>query len=181
MYNPEFRHHHPEEAKVIVKLFTSVFADSEDQSEGVLIGKLAEDLFETTDERNLFNYVADDNGPIVGSIFFSRLSFENNLDAFILGPVAVRSDRQGNGIGQALISHGLRDLKNQGVGVVLTYGDPRFYRKVGFRQISCAIIKAPFELSQPEGWLGQSLGDDSIESLAGRCTCVKAFNDPVYW
>lgn len=175
------RQHNPDDAKAIVQLFLSVFADSEGQSEGALIGKLAEDLFETTDGSDLFNYVADDDGQLVGSIFFSRLDFEDSSDAFILAPAAVHSNRQGNGIGQGLIKHGLTDLKERGVRTVLTYGDPTFYRKVGFCQISPEIVKPPFDLSQPEGWLGQSLVDDSIESLSGRCTCVKAFNDPVYW
>lgn len=175
------RHYNVEDLKVIVELFTSAFADSEGESEGTLIGKLAEDLFVTTDERDIFNYVAEDDGQIVGSIFFTRITVEDNLDSFILAPVAVRSDRQGNGIGQALISHGLTDLKDRGVSTVLTYGDPAFYQKVGFHQISDTIVKAPFELSQPEGWLGQSLRDDSIELLSGRCTCVKALNNPVYW
>ncbi len=175
------RHHNAEDARAIVQLFKSVFADSEGESEGGLICRLAEDLFATTDERDLFNYVADNDGQIVGSIFFTRLDFENNSDAFILAPVAVHSDRQGNGIGQGLIRHGLTDLKKQGVRTVLTYGDPTFYRKVGFRQISHATVKPPFKLSQPEGWLGQSLVSDPIEALSGSCTCVEAFNDPVYW
>ncbi len=175
------RHHDERESEDIVRLFISVFADSEGESEGAVIGKLAEDLFEKTDACDLFNFVADDDGQIVGSIFFSRLRFEDSRDAFILAPVAVHSDRQGKGIGQALISHGLRVLTNQGVSAVLTYGDPAFYQKVGFHQISHATVKAPFELSQPEGWLGQCLDNEPIEALSGSCKCVEAFNDPAYW
>ena len=175
------RHHNAEETTAIVHLFRSVFAASEGEAEGALIGKLATDLFETADNRDLFNYVAIDDGRVIASIFFSRLDFGNNSDVFILGPVAVISDRQGEGIGPALISHGLNDLTNRDVTAVLTYGDPAFYRKVGFRPISPTIIKAPFKLSRPEGWLGQSLTESSIESLAGSCTCVSAFDDQVYW
>lgn len=177
----DFRRHNAEDESAIVQLFRSVFADSEGETEGELIGKLAADLFETTNERDLFNYVADADGRVVGSVFFSRLDFGTDIEAFILAPVAVSSDRQREGIGQALINHGLAELTDRGVNVVLTYGDPAFYQKVGFRQISSTIIKAPYELSQPEGWLGQSLVDNSIESLSGKCTCVTAFNNPVYW
>lgn len=177
----KFRHHNAEEANDIVQLFTSVFATSEGDAEGALIGKLAADLFETTDNRDLFNYVAVDADHLVASIFVTRLDFDNNCDAFILGPVAVNSDRQRKGIGQTLIRHGLNDLKDRGVEFVLTYGDPTFYRKVDFQQISPATIRAPFKLSQPEGWLGQSLGETSIEKLSGACTSVTAFNDPVFW
>ena len=175
------RNHNADEANAIVHLFTSVFATSEGEAEGALIGKLAADLFKTTDDRDLFNYVAVDADCVVASIFFTRLEFHNNCDAFILAPVAVHRDRQREGIGQALIGHGLSDLADRGVAFVLTYGDPTFYRKVGFQQISSTTIKAPFRLSQPEGWLGQSLSGKSIETLTGACACVNAFNDPVYW
>lgn len=176
-----FRPHNAEEANAIVHLFTSVFADSEGEAEGALIGKLAADLFETTDHLDLFNYVAVDGDCVVASIFFTRLEFDNNRVVFILAPVAVCSDRQRQGIGRDLICHGLNDLTQRGVDFVLTYGDPEFYRKVGFQQISPTEIRAPFRLSQPEGWLGRSLDGQSIEALSGVCTCVNALNDPVYW
>lgn len=165
----------------IVQLFAAVFADSEGETEGALIGRLAQDLFDKTDERDLFNFVAEIDGQLVGSIFFSRLWFEDCTPAFILGPVAVHCVHQGKGIGQALISHGLEALKDEGVSIVLTYGDPNFYSKIGFQALSHETIRAPYELSQPEGWLGQSLVGNSIEKLAGTCTCVEAFREPALW
>ncbi len=175
------RSHRKTDSQAIVQLFASVFGDSEGESEGALIGQLAKDLFAKTDERDLYNFVADRDDQIVASIFFSRLGFENRKEVFILGPVAVHSNHQGKGIGQSLIHHGLKELKGRGVTDVLTYGDPKFYHKVGFRQISDEIIRPPFALSQPEGWLGQSLVGDPISALSGSCTCVEAFRDPVYW
>ncbi|MBI1298871.1 GNAT family N-acetyltransferase [bacterium] len=178
-----FRHHSQHESQAIVQLFASVFTASEGETEGTLIGRLAEDLFEKTDAQDLFNFVAEDEGRIVGAISFSRMRFEddNDMETFLLAPVAVHSDHQGKGIGQALINHGLKELKDAGVGIVFTYGDPAFYGKVGFRPISPETVAAPFELSFPEGWLGQSLLDDSTEMPAGKCTCVEAFNNSVYW
>ncbi len=177
----KFRTHNTDETQLIATLCGSVFADSEGEAEGALIGKLAANLFELTDDDDLHNYVADDSGQIVGTIFFSRLRFETDIDAFILGPVAVRSDQQGAGIGKNLIRHGLNDLQRRGVEMVLTYGDPAYYQQVGFQQISPATVRAPFELSQPHGWLGQSFTENPIDALAGSCTCVSAFHDPVYW
>ncbi|MEZ4832428.1 MAG: N-acetyltransferase [Caldilineaceae bacterium] len=125
-------------------------------------------------------FVAEENGQLLGSIFFSRLFFDDNVVAFLLAPVAVHSDHQGKGIGQALINYGLRELREAGVDIVLTYGDPH-YGKVGFRQISPEAVVAPFVLSYPEGWLGQSLLDEPTEMPSGRCTCVEAFNNSAYW
>lgn len=177
----DFRPHTKEDSRAIVQLFASVFTDSEGEAEGALISRLAKDLLEKTDAHDLVNFVADHDGRIIASIFFSRLGFENGIEAFILAPVAVHSDYQGKGIGQALIDYGLKELKARGVSVALTYGDPGFYRKVGFRHISPETVRPPFDLSRPEGWLGRSLVGDAIETLSGSCACVEALSDPAYW
>lgn len=176
-----FRHYARTESRAIVQLSESVFTDSEGEAAGLLIGKLVENLFEQTDEPDLLNFVAEVNGQLVASIFFTRLSVDSEDVAFILSPVAVHTEHQHKGIGQALIGYGLNELEERRVRFVLTYGDPLFYGKVGFRQISAEVVKPPFALSQPEGWLGHSLLGDPIDSLAGSVQCVKALSDPVYW
>jgi predicted N-acetyltransferase YhbS len=177
----DFRAQAPGDSAAMERLFVSVFSKSEGEREGALIGNLAKELIAGTDSRDLYGFVAVDGERMVGAIFFSRLTFETDIDVFILAPVAVRSDCQGRGIGQQLITHGLRELKRKGVRVVITYGDPAFYSKVGFLPLSQDVIQAPLELSQPRGWLGQSLTDESIEKIPGRCSCVKALDNPAYW
>jgi len=67
------------------------------------------------------------------------------------------------------------------VELIFTYGDPKFYSKVGFNLISEKLVKAPLKLTYPEGWLGQSLVSDNIEAISGHSYCVEAFNKPEYW
>lgn len=171
----------PNDATNIESLFISVFSRSEGEQEGALIGNLAKQLMATTDPKDLYGFAAVEEKSIVGAIFFSRLTFPQKLDVFILGPVAVRTALQGKGIGQALIAHGLQQLTQAGVAIAVTYGDPAFYGKVGFQPLSQATIPAPLPLSQPEGWLGQSLTKAAIASIPGHCSCVAALNNPVYW
>ncbi len=99
----------------------------------------------------------------------------------MLAPVAVDTEHQGKGVGQTLINYGLNELKNRSVSVAITYGDPSFYSKVGFRTLSENVIQAPMNLSMPEGWLGQSLMGEPIPTIKERPKCVKEFNDPAYW
>lgn len=164
----------------VIKLFTRVFSDSEGPDEGELIGKLVSELI-TTDDQDLIGFVAADQGKIIACTFFSRLIFQNNVDAFILSPAAVDTGYQGRGIGQQLIRFGIQDLKCRGVDFVFTYGDPNFYRKVGFEPVSEEYVKAPLKLTRPEGWLGQSLTGDKILSIAGESRCVEALNKQEYW
>lgn len=168
-------------ADELKRLFTSVFSKSEGQSEGILIGNLAYELMTETDESDLFAFVAVGHKKIIGCIIFSRLIFESDISAFILAPVAIQTEYQGMGIGQRLINFGIERLKEEGVELVTTYGDPGFYSKVGFRPVSAESIKPPFKLGLPEGWLGQSLVSDSVEPISGNAMCVKALNKPEYW
>jgi len=165
----------------IKQLVTKTFSASEGQAEGLLIGNLAYDFMTSTDARNLYCFVATENGQIIGSIFFSRLTFESDVNAFLLGPVAIHTSCQGKGIGQKLINFGLNTLKKNGVELAFTYGDPDFYSKVGFNLIAVKLVKAPLKLTYPEGWLGQSLVSDKIEPIAGSSYCVEAINKPEYW
>ncbi|MHC5067740.1 MAG: GNAT family N-acetyltransferase, partial [Planctomycetota bacterium] len=61
------------------------------------------------------------------------------------------------------------------------YGDPCFNSKVDFVAIDPAVIEAPWPLSHPHGWLGQTLVAGAVDQLSGRCACVAAFNDAKYW
>ena len=166
----------------IIDLFTATFSDSEGAEEGKLIGGFVADLMKTTPQQDLFVFSAYDSNRLVGCIFLSRLTYEEDGRAvFILSPVVVKTSSQKQGIGQKLIAFGLEELSRQGVDIVLTYGDPNYYAKVGFGQISEEMAQAPQKLQQPHGWLGQALGGRNIEPLSGPSRCVAALNRPDLW
>ena len=151
----------------VIELFTNVFSASEGKSEGHIIGNLVSELIATTDSEDLIGFAAVSDERLVGGIFFSRFIVPSDEVAFILSPVAVATGEQDTGIGQQLINHGLNHLKSLKVRLVFTYGDPSFYSKVGFSQISEKVVNAPFELSYPHGWLAQSLDGSSIKTMQG--------------
>jgi predicted N-acetyltransferase YhbS len=165
----------------VTNLFTSVFTSSEGEKEGKLIGHLASELSSGIDNQNIICFGTYIEESIVGSIFFTRLQFKDAIQVYMLAPVAVSTDAQGKGVGQALINHGLNELKNRSVTVAITYGDPSFYSKMGFQTLAENVIQAPLKLSMPEGWLGKSLTGELIPSINERPICVKEFNDPGYW
>jgi putative acetyltransferase len=177
----ELTPYHPDQAEEIITLFTHVFAAADGEAEGALIGNLASDLMTETDPADLYGFVAVEAGKILGCIFFSRLTFDTGIPAFILSPVAVHTGHQRRGIGQQLIKYGLRQLKDVGVELVMSYGDPNYYARVGFAPVSEETIQAPLPLSHPGGWIGQSLVGESIAPIADRPTCVKALIKPEIW
>ena len=168
-------------AHEVKELFTSVFSNSESPKEGELIGDLAFELQETTDPSDIFSFIAKDDESIIGCIIFTRMTFEAPINAFILSPVAIATQYQGQGLGQKLIKFGIDYLKKKNVELIFTYGDPGFYSKAGFKQITEDVVQAPLKLTYPEGWLAQSLVGDHIEPVKGKSACVSALNKQQYW
>ncbi|MDO8937738.1 MAG: N-acetyltransferase [Methylicorpusculum sp.] len=165
----------------IYELFTKVFSDSEGKSEGAQIGNLVLNMMKGTEQKDIFGFVATEQAQIIGCVFFTRLSFDSPIEAFILSPVAVHTSHQGQGVGQKLIKYGIGQLREKGVNLVFTYGDPAFYSRVGFQCITEEVAKAPLELTRPEGWLCQALDGGEINSVSGSSSCVSALNKPDYW
>lgn len=166
----------------ITDLMTATFTASEGAEEGAQIGALASRMMQDTPERDLYVVTAWEEGALAGAIVFSRLTYAGDARAvFVMGPVAVATARQGAGVGQRLITHGLQVLREAGVAIAVTYGDPAFYTRVGFAPVREADLPAPFALQYPHGWLAQSLSGAGLTPLSGPVRCVTAMNDPAYW
>lgn len=166
----------------IAELFRATFEASEGAEEGALIGELARRLMTETSADDLRVFIALQDSVPVASIMFSRLSYEGDMrTVFMMAPVAVATGWQGRGIGQKLIRHGVDALRNEGVDIAVTYGDPNFYGQVGFAPVTENDVPAPHVLQHPHGWLAQSLTKAPIMPLTGPAYCVDAFNDPDLW
>ena len=171
----------PSRTQEVVTLFRSVFSASEGEAEGQVIADFVTKLINTTKQQDLIGCMAQANDRLVGCIFFSRITVPNGQSAFILSPVAVSTDVQGVGVGQKLIQYGLEHLRSVNVKLAFTYGDPDYYCKTGFQPIDETVVKAPCTLSQPIGWLAQSLDGQAIQPMVGTTRCVEALNDPGLW
>lgn len=176
-----YRFSSPSESEQIESLFESVFTESEGEVEGALIGKLSRDLLETTAPNDLYVFVASDGDTITGSIIATRMPTEEENEIYLIAPVAIHTGYQGRGIGQSLIRYGVDKLKEKGAKVLVTYGDPNFYSKVGFAPVKQEVIEPPFRLSQPIGWIAQTSDGKKLTTPWGKCSCVSAFDNPSYW
>ncbi|MBP0484266.1 GNAT family N-acetyltransferase [Sagittula salina] len=169
-------------AEAIAELFAATFTASEGAEEGALIGALARRLIAETPAEDLRVVTAWEDGALLGGIFFTRLTYAGDpRKVFMMAPVAVATARQGQRIGQRLIMHGLDLPRQEGVDIAVTYGDPGFYARVGFKPVSEADLHAPQPLQQPQGWIAQSLTDAPLTPLSGSVRCVAAFDDPALW
>ena len=166
----------------IADLFAEVFAASEGDEEGAMIGALVQDLMASTPDEDIALFCIQDDDRLIGAVAFTRMRFsEDDRHVALLSPMAVDTAHQGQGVGQTLLDHALATLPKLGVDVVLTYGDPAFYGKVGFTQITEDQAQAPQPLNMPHGWLGQSLTDDAPLHIGGAPTCAPALDRPDIW
>lgn len=74
--------------------------------------------------------VADENGEIAGHVLFSPM--DAPVRAIALAPVAVRPDRQKQGVGSALIEAGHRLARVGRWEAIFLLGDPTYYRRFGY-------------------------------------------------
>ncbi|HII91771.1 MAG TPA: N-acetyltransferase [Methanosarcina sp.] len=83
------------------------------------------------------DFVAEYNGEIIGNIMYTKawLYSEDGIKIEIasFGPISVLPKHQRKGVGSALIRHTIDIAKNDGIGVIVIFGDPHNYCKHGFK------------------------------------------------
>jgi len=79
---------------------------------------------------------ADEGGAVLGHVLFTRSLLDAPcclVEVQVLSPAAVLPQRQGEGIGSSLISHGLQAFAERQVPLVFLEGPPSYYSRLGFR------------------------------------------------
>jgi putative acetyltransferase len=94
----------------------------------------------------IIDLVAETEGGIDGHILLSALAAPEGCLA--LAPVSVSPDRQGEGIGSALIRRALADATGAGWSAVFVLGEPEYYGRFGF----AAEMAAEFNTEYPRAY-----------------------------
>lgn len=77
--------------------------------------------------------VAEEAGRLAGHVAFSPVAISGGGPGwFGVGPLSVRPERQGEGIGAALMKAGLARLRAMGAAGAVLVGDLDYYRRFGF-------------------------------------------------
>ena len=77
--------------------------------------------------------VAETEEGVVGHIALSPTTIgTTSKNWFILGPVGVLPDHQGQGVGSVLIREALAAMRANGAHGIVLVGDPAFYERFGF-------------------------------------------------
>ncbi|MEO0465706.1 MAG: N-acetyltransferase [Pseudomonadota bacterium] len=134
----------------LIALFGASFTASEGPDEGQVIAKLVRDLIELTPVDDLAVFSIEEHNELIASIMFTPLVFrDDKRSVALLSPVAVAPDHQRQGHGQALLTHGLAAIRRKGIDVAITYGNPAYYSRVGFKQITASPPQSAARLACP--------------------------------
>jgi len=99
------------------------------------------------DGDHVVSLVAVDGATIVGHILFSKMAVQADdraLAGLGLGPVAVTPERQGEGIGSALIEAGLQAAGSVGAQIVFVLGERDYYGRFGFDARTARPFASPY-------------------------------------
>ncbi len=119
--------------------------------------------------------VAEVDGRVVGHIMFSYSVLEGSDTRLLqLSPLSVSPERQGHGIGSALVRKALRLADEQGEPLVLVLGHPTYYPRFGFRPASTLGLLPP-NPDWDEAFLAIPLAAYD-PSLRGRVTFASPFD-----
>lgn len=115
--------------------------------------------------------VCEMDGEIVGHILYTHASVTSDsgevFPVLVFGPISVRPDMQGQGIGSQLITRTLLRARALGWrGVVIT-GDPAYYGRFGFRPASDFHILYEDGSSFPE-LMAAELGEGRLSGVTGH-------------
>ncbi|MDH0300974.1 MULTISPECIES: N-acetyltransferase [unclassified Pseudomonas] len=124
------RSEHAQDADAITRLTEAAFAHAEHSSH-------TEQFIVTALRRAgqlTVSLVAMEGGALVGHVAISPVTLSSGADGwFGLGPVSVAPQRQGRGIGSALVNAALARLHELGGQGCVVLGDPGYYGRFGFK------------------------------------------------
>jgi putative acetyltransferase len=118
-----------------------------------------------------------ENGELVGHILFSRLPIEGAkgrvTEAAALAPLAVRPERQREGVGSALTEAGIRACTARGLAAIIVVGDPKFYQRFGFSAAAARGLQSPYP---GDAFMALELKPGALLANPGTVRYADAFN-----
>ncbi len=111
-------------------------------------------------------FAVHDGEKLVGSLRFWPIVIAGRTPAILLGPLAVDPSRRGEGIGRALMRHGLYEATRLGHRICVLVGDRAYYEPFGFRSAPAAGLELPGWVD-PERFLVMELAPHALDGVAG--------------
>lgn len=129
----------------------------------------------------VLSLVATDGKSVVGHVAFTTCSIADvPAKVALLGPLAVATARQKQGIGTALVREGIKRMAAADASHIYVLGDPAYYARFGFTAETGVAPPYPLPEEWRGAWQSLSLGD-SGKSGKGTLSVPKPWRDATLW
>ncbi|MEM8553806.1 MAG: N-acetyltransferase [Pseudomonadota bacterium] len=113
--------------------------------------------------QGLCRVARDGAGILAGAVRFWPVRI-GEVQALLLGPIAVHPTRQGEGLGGLLMVDSLEAARGSGWDRVLLVGDEPYYGRFGFHKLAAVEMPPP---TNPDRVLGLDLIENAWVGIAG--------------
>lgn len=168
----EIRKTRPDDASAIEELYADAFPDED-------LLPLVSALHE--EEIGVISLVVMIDQDLAGHVIFTLCGIEGTSEkTALLGPLAVSSGQQGQGVGSTIVRAGFHNMEKAAVTRVFVLGDPAYYSRFGFRREDG--VAPPYPL--PKEWVGawQSLSlNGGKPDIRGRLSVPGPWRREALW
>ena len=164
------RSERPEDAPQVRKINERAFGQP---AEADLVDKLRQSCADS------LSLVAEDD-TVVGHILFTPVGVESagrQVVGMGLAPMAVRPDRQRQGIGSQLVKRGLDILREQRCPFVVVVGHPEYYPRFGFEPASLHGLASQWEGVPDAAFMVLILDAHAMTGVSGMAKYRREFNE----
>ncbi len=122
------------------------------------------------------------SNKIVAHCLFTPFYLEEDRSkkCYLLAPLAVLPEYQGQGLARELIEKGIEKLNSLEAEGIFVFGDPALYSRFGFVQTN---ISTPYPevLTMPEAFMLLELKKASLAGIKGKTSAVEEFMKVELW
>lgn len=170
----------PEDAAAVLDVHRAAFGGEEEAG-------LVEALLGDPTAQPVVSLLAEDGGRVVGHVLLTTATLEGpesgSLRVMLLAPLAVAPDRQGRGVGGALVRASLERARCAGAGLVFVLGHPGYYGRFGFAPAGWEGLEAPYPVpdADADAWMVRELDEGLLAGARGRLRAADALMRPELW
>lgn len=145
------RHGRPADEREISQVVEAAFEDAS-------VAELTESIRSSAGYVSELTFVGEDEGEIVGYTMLSYVELEGDgRRLLILTPMAVRPDKQRQGVGAAIVRAAIAAADERGEPLLLVEGIPAYYPRFGFVSATQLGLERPDERIPDAAWLALPL------------------------
>lgn len=153
----EVRPEQPADREDVLRVITVAFGDE---------GAQVSDIWAGLGRHKRASLLAEQGGHVLGHVGLSRTWVDARralVEVWMLSPLSVVPERQGEGIGTALLAKAVTVARDSGVPVLFLEGSPHYYGSRGF------------ERADRRGFLPASL--ERTPRAAFQCVCFEGYEE----